>query len=408
MALDLDFLTEIVNINWDVEEQALLVTSSNPLIAVALDTGETFSGVNSGASGQLLLNTFTVLSKGIVVYGKPRNGDACFMACVDEITILRGVQDIDGDMEGIVWSPIHSVPLTSGRGLTALSFAGDAFFITYSTDTDYLPFCAVSFDGVSFSEIGNIYPSVPLLDVGGEPNEEKISGAIAHNGTSYAAAGMFDTTPSHYSPTLEITPADYAMMWGFSGDATNWSSGYSPDEVTNPGANPAPVFTDVPGGFTSTVGFTNIAGGNGLFVAAATTREGPFIVQKPTETFTIATTRPTASAAISSNGSSWITIRLPGAIQGNYIYDAVSSINIYNSRSVAASVAFIKTGAKSGYFVISATGDVEEHSVQTSAGSWCWKGDGSSWSLVKQAGEDNFGTVSAIAKDLSSTKIVRI
>src|SRR5262245_9475292 len=71
-----------------VAEQGLLQIGST---AVALDTGESFGGMSTGATGTLIATKpFTVLTSGIVVYGQPQHGKPCFMACTDGTTILRG------------------------------------------------------------------------------------------------------------------------------------------------------------------------------------------------------------------------------------------------------------------------------------------------------------------------------
>jgi hypothetical protein len=391
MALDLDFLTRVVNVKWTgAPEQGLLATGSvfslDTMVAIALDTGESFPGISCGATG----NAITVLTSGIVVFGEPRDGDACFMACIDGRTILRGIDD---DKGGIAWSPIHNV-----AGLTALSFAKDAFFVTYSMDKTTDPLCALSFDGQSFSEIGNIYSSVPP-----SPPDLRFSGAIAHNGTGYAAAGMYQAIPSQYDQNGAdvFFPDDYSMMWAFSNNGTAWGSGYSPNETTNPGANPvgAPLAD-----FISA--YTNIAGGAGLFVAAATTRI-PWVAipVEDTGTHNIMVTRATASAAVSDDGHSWTTIPLPGVIEGDY-----SDRGTKNNSSYSDSVAFIKTenNGSGGYFLISSNGILTQGEFERPAVSWCHKGDGHSWSLIKSdtGGANGYGTVSAIAKDLSSTRIV--
>lgn len=394
-----DFFNRIVNVHWPKQvvpvgflvEQGLLVTdASTPTTAVALDTGESFSGVNSGASGKLLaLKPFTVLTAGIVVFGKPRDGAACFMACVDGSTILRGVQDISGTIEEkIVWSSVYSVP----PRITALSFAGDGFFVTYGSGGTNSS-CAVSFDGMNFSEIGSLYSGVPTADT-----DSQTAGSVAHNGQSYATAGLFSTT-APYPP--KITNDDSNLMWASSSDGFGWSSGYNGSVTGDPGTNAGPIYLGSDGG----TAFTTIAGGAGQFVAAATAR-GLF----STGTFDfddneIFVTLSTAAAAISSDGGSWSTIKLPGAIEGNKILGGVTN----EASSFASSVAFIttgvsKTGVRTGYFIISGNGGTETPDRAVAA--WCWTGDGSSWSLVKQG--ETFGAVSAIAKNLSATEIVNI
>jgi hypothetical protein len=370
-----------------VAEQGLLATTS---AAIALDTGESFSGMNSGATGRLR-NTkpFTVLSSGVVVYGQPREGDPCFMACVDGTTILRGHQDIGGSMEGIVWDPVYSVPIIdSSYGLCALSFAGGGFFVVRQTSKTSSS-CAVSFNGTDFSEIGNLYSGVSIAS---PDRDSQTPGSVAYNGREYATAGINDSSPGY--PGI-IAAADFGMMWSSSADGSSWSSGYTtPVETADPGTNAVPLNL-APGAQA----YTTVAGGAGRFVAAATSRS----IFPSAEFEGVTFSYSTAAAAVSSDGSSWTTAKLPGAIEANRVEGVETNV----ASSYGVSVAFVKTGSNTGYFVISAGGSISAAPDFTEA-SWCWKGDGQSWQMVKQAGDASFGTVSAVAKDLSATKIVTV
>jgi hypothetical protein len=377
----LDFPTQIVNVHWGgVPEQGLLSTDAG---AIALDSGETFPGIFAGASGTLDSSTFTVLTNGVVVYGEPRDGDACFMACIDGMTIRRGIQDVD-DADKIAWSTVYTVtPSASGYGLSSLSFAGGAFFVTYLTNSRSASFCAISFDGLVFSEIGNLYAGVPILsDEGGQ-----IPGSVAYNGSRYATAGTYDHNVNSPNPVAD----DFNMMWATSNDGRSWSSGYSDSETTNPG-----IRADGIGLPNSGVAYTTIAGGTGLFVTAATDRGQPWPV------LSITTTRATAAAATSTDGRSWTTVDLPGVIQGK-------RTSAVDSSSSSASVVFVRDNPEdetAGYFLISANGGTQTGAVRTTK-SWCFRGDGHTWAEVKSASNaGGYFTVSAIAQDLSSTKIV--
>lgn len=373
-----------------IAEQGLLKIGNS---AVALDTGDTFPGMATGATG-LLINTkpFTILTPGIVVYGKPQHGRACFMACTDGATILRGHQDVGGDMEGVVWDPVYTVP---NNNFSALSFAGGVFFVVQFGSGKMDSACAVSFDGENFSEIGNIYAGVPPISV----HDSLTPGAVAFNGRGYATSGYFLTDPNYPNVIVE---GDFNMAWASSPDASGWSVGYTPDEMTSPGSYP---YGRGIAGF-----LTSIAGGAGRFIATATTRksfQSTFPVPGTSGTqFTIYVVS-TAAAALSSDGNSWTATNLPGAIEGLYEDDGNASFtNISNSAS--SSVVFVKTGVKTGYFVITARGSVDKPRQPTRFASWCWKGDGSSWQLVKQADDASLTVVSAIARDLSSTKILSV
>src|SRR5215831_14236965 len=371
-----------------VAEQGLLRVNGS---ALALDTGETFGGVSTGATGRLVgSQIFTVLTSGIVVYGQPQQGDACFMACIDGYTVLRGHQDVGGDMEGIVWDPVYS----SANGVSGLSFAGGGFFVVQYGSANLDSACAVSFDGENFSEIGNIYAGIPDID---PPHTSLVPGTVAFNGRSYAAAAWFFGTPN-YPNVIQID--DFNMAWASSSEGTGWSVGYTPDEMSEPGANPYAIGGSI---------YTSIAGGNGLFVAAGTSRttfQTTFPVPGTGGEEFSQYVYPTAAAVVSSDGNSWSAVNLPGATEASY---AELGGGYYSSSdSVSSSVAFIRTGS-GGYFVMSATGFSRSGAAPIEPASWCWKGSGSSWQLIKQASDFSLGgSLSAVAQNLSGTKIVQI
>ncbi len=378
-----------------VAEQGLLALDiGGASTAIALDTGESFSGISTGATGRLISATpFTVLTPGIVVWGQPRNGNACFMACVNGTTILRGIEDVGGDMEGIVWNPVYTAD-----GLIALSFAGGGFFVVYQpSDSGRLDSsCAVSFDGLSFSEIGNLYGGLPSLSL----HDGLTPGSVAFNGRGYATAGMYFSDANY---PQYLAARDSNMAWASSGDGSSWSASCSPDEMTDPGMN-ADYINLASTGYA----YTTIAGGAGRFVAAATSRS---VFQS---TFPVPGTGgeefskwvfPTAAAAVSNDGSSWTTVKLPGATEGNFVQHDATFYS--TAESDALSVAFVRTGGSGGYFIITANGAMQSGGDTTSA-SWCWKGDGYSWQMVKQANDASLRILSAVAQNLSATKIVTV
>src|SRR5580765_3377905 len=387
-----DILTRVYNVHWDTEEeqQALLQIGDS---AVALDTGESFHGIATGASGTLK-NDFTVLSSGVVVYGTPRDGDPCFMACTDGITIRRGSQaDLD---DPILWETVFIVPaeVDSGWGLTALSFAGDAFFVGYQISELEL-FYTASFDGIHFKAIGNPYADVPTT----ASHAQQVSGSVAKNGEVYATVGIF----SHQDNFPEIITTDNNMMWSMSNDGRSWDSGFSYPEIANPGIRPDWIDLGSDGGRA----YTTVAGGAGIFVAAGTVKSAFKRYTDDVIGDTSQNIHPTAAAVVSSDGSSWHGTPLPGAFTANYEPVVGGGLGTVTDESVSLSVAFIKQG-DNGYFVISANGTKVTSGDPLIAGSWCWKGDGHTWDMVKHSDAADFGVVSAIAKDLSSTTIVTI
>jgi hypothetical protein len=397
-----DYFNRIVGVHWRepafaVAEQGLLAITSGGVSssAIALDTGESFGGMSSGASGLLRSSKpWTVLSSGIVVYGQPKEkaSKPCFMACTDGKTIQRGTEDVGGDMEGIVWEAVYSLD-----NVWALSFAGGGFFVMsgdlYHGSSDRIS-CAVSFDGENFSNIGNIYSGVPTSGA----HFTQTPGSVASNGQGiYASAGVFFQDDNY----PRIQTSDNNMMWASSNDGQSWNSGYSYPEAADPGIRPVAIFVGAGSG-----AYTTIAGGNGRFVAAATAHslfQSTVAVPGTGGTEFIKYVRPTAAAAISSDGSSWTTKKLPSATEASYVELGGGNYNIAESNSI--SVAFVRTSGVAGYFLITANGYMQEGASQSSQ-SWCWKGDGSSWSIIRQVDDPSYGTVSAIAKNLSATKIV--
>lgn len=402
------FLERIVGVHWPKKEegggiaiaepeQALVVFDSESGSSVALDTGDSFGGTISGASGRLglgvLSTRFTVLSSGVVVYGKPINGDACFINC-DGNAVMRGTHS---DVGTINWDSVYSVGNSKRFGL---SFGGGAFFLlTEDEDTNVL--CTVSTDGVHFSGGSNPFANVPEND----NIRGRSPGSVAGGTDIFVATGQVNSVPNAFLEDNSIVSGDSAMMWAASSTGAAWASGYSPDELTDPG--------QLSGGTSlgSTDAMATVAYGNGVFVSVATKRTNFFWFSSGIPSTTHYTTRPTAAAAVSSSGSSWSTVALPGAVQANY------NVGGANSASESNAVAFIKTGEiksdvagvppiPTGYFVMTANGGSSPPGPIYSDNG-CWRGDGGSWSRV-MSGTTTFGHVSAIAKDLDKTTIVRI
>jgi hypothetical protein len=415
-----DYFDRIVNVHWpkrggptfEEPEQALVVTDFDAGTAVALDTGETFSGTLCGASGRLasedgtFTTRFTVLSRGLVVYGKPANGDACFMACVDGTTIMRGTHSpISGVEPSIIWDTVYTA---TGGSTCGLSFGGGAFFILTQTPDDDIIRCAISTNGTSFSGGGNPFAGVPTDDI----TRGRQSGSVASNGGGlFAATGEVTRIPNYFLEDNSIVSGDDAMMWGSSSDGASWSTGYSSDEITNPGQFASGTLL----GSSQCSAMATVAGGNGIFVSVATQRTKFFWFSSGIPLRTYYVTRATAAAAVSSDGSFWSTIPLPGAIEANYVLvQAGDHPGNVNSQSQSDAVAFIQTGeiksdisglppVPTGYFVMTANGAHKDSIIDGG----CWRGDGNSWSRVLSGGTP-FGHVSAIAKDLDQTTIVRI
>lgn len=382
-----DFFDRIVNVHWPEEGglaalfipmQGLLASYtgavlSGELIAQALDSGQTFSDTNMGATGM----GYTVLTRGVICFGKPRNGDPCFLACPDcsngaFASVLRGtLSDIKGNLDDfsveLKWESV-----SEGK-VIAVSFAAGAFFIVYQDPTVHDPVTVeASYDGLNFSTTQAISANEQLNPVGG---------SVAGLENSYVLGASVDVgTPE--DPYYGIHGN---LAWAISSDGVGWNFDYNSSLLGNPGA--------LIGQFFSIASASNIAAGNGVFVAASTDKKSiisdselPYITH-------------TAAASMSTNGTDWSTNILPGAIAAGG-----------NSYSFSTCVVFVptefdvKTGESIGYFLCGGYGNDEG---TTKGGVWV-STTGSGWSQVLQNVETFNWTLSIIAKDLSQTKIVRV
>src|SRR5580765_8265493 len=136
-------------------EQALVGVFSNipyfagaTVKAIALDSKRTFDDVAAGASGL----GFTVMTRGLICFGEPRDGEPCFMAVPGykhdpnggAQAIKRGTLRADGTLQ---WSDIGG-----GIDLCALTFAGGAFHAVYCAKSGYGPTrIDTSFDGKTWN-----------------------------------------------------------------------------------------------------------------------------------------------------------------------------------------------------------------------------------------------------------------
>jgi hypothetical protein len=246
-----DALTRIYNVKWGtVLEQGLVadypMVSGGPALgpptAYALDTGERFSGVNMGASGL----GYTVLTAGLVCFGAPRDGDACFMAYPDYNIITNMSQDaiikrgkLKGDGTVLEWKTAGG-----GRGLVALTFAGEAFHAVYCDEDTGATRIETSFDGVNWLS-KPAFPAQDKFDCGGAVafngdvlNED---GSVKTRG-SYAAAGTLEVaTPEDADPAYSLSTIS-SLMWCTAAapkeneTAMTWTFGTVAGPDNNPGA----------------------------------------------------------------------------------------------------------------------------------------------------------------------------
>jgi hypothetical protein len=402
-----DFLQRIVNVHWRkpvvpgglVVQQGLLATFDNEeghhapgsLKARALDSGQEFPDTNMGASGL----GYTVLTRGLVCFGTPRDGEPCFLACPDyfldtggqaEVAVLRGIKsglignETDHSIE-IAWQAVASGPVV------ALTFAAGAFFVVYQNTSDGGPTSiATSFDGRNFSA-AEAYPyDIKLNQTGGA-----VAGLVVNQTdpsrprTTYVSCGSLDADVDPDNPYFGIQTN---LAWATSSTGLGWGYDGNMDVVGDPGS------------FVGQTGGTNVASavaaGNGLFVAAATHKTVvlndaglPYVTHQ-------------GAVATSTSGSGWSTTALPGAV--------TATKNTYSSTSCVVFVQTdvdLKTGQPTGYFLCGGHG-YDGNISDFSPFGGVWRSvDGHGWSHIIPNRIYNV-TLSAIAKDLGSTKIARV
>jgi hypothetical protein len=424
--------TKIVDVHWGVADQQGLVAeyriNFNPVsgdtsllypdfTAYALTTGDVFDNVNMGASGF----GYTVLTRGLICFGKPKNGPSCFLVAPDfdlrnpdsftrSLMIRRGVIDPEDDDNRLIWQPVGG-----GAGLVALSFAGEAFFATYIIGgNNGGARIEMSLDGINWAGT-DVYPG----DIG------SFGGSVANNGTKtkpggYASAGYVVIDPDDFpdgGPT-------------FSGDTFNlaWAAAPPRPVVVTP---PDPEEGD-PGTFTLDWHYNQAKGMNGQPGSKLDAGYGPYsfgsTIGGGKKKFVAAGTRKenllrnlpagqprripnhTAAACVSSNGTSWTPVVLPGVTQADHTF---SNEGDTDASSYGTCAAFIRTKADDGYFLCGQYGynwrtdgaGGFEYNDNTSV----YKSDnGTSWGQVRNSAGSGrmFLTLSAIDRDMG--EVVRL
>lgn len=427
-----DILTRAIRLEWtEGEFQPLLAvyTGSPPVdktpVATALDSGQTFDGVNAGASGL----GYTVLTKGLVCFGTPRDGVACFLAAPDwkldafnteSITIKRGKVETDEDgSQHLRWHDVGG-----GPGLVALTFAGAAFHAVYCEDSGFGPTkIATSFDGRNWNEQPDAFP-VGTFE---SPVSMGITGgAVAFSGEPETTEGIYAAAGKAVVDTPDEDPA-----WAEFRTVPNlaWSTATGPPPP-DPDGDPPPIthlewsygsITNPrgnPGANTSDPQLINmqatIAGGNDVFVAAALERDVPVIdfAGKPR-----AIPVSTAAVAFSSTGSEWKNTVLDGVQKGMREVQAEGGHDkTGDSRTLA--VLFVRNEIKEdSYFVCSTFNTYHDQAESETATIWGTvhkSYDGKKWNLIKSVGAKGDGKfnycfgLSAIDADLDNTTIVHL
>lgn len=357
-------------------------------------------------------NTVVCAGDKFVAYGKPRDGEACFVTVTRDGTVEQGLPDPHG---GINWSGTLAASLPAGSGATSCSFAGGMFFISYTNpdidgDAAYL---AVSTDGSNFTH--GVEPFLGVLNVAigtggtyynGDPDgvPTPLGGNVAFN----KATGTYVTTGTYNrryigefleAPGENFTPDNELIslitsnfMSSVSTDGINWR----PKFDTSEGGGQHPEIDGTTSIFGCNNGSTNVTFGNGIFVAST-----GFKINYPFNTNGLFPagylTRSACSVAISRDGVSWTNLRLPNTVSSGPIgFDAGGEGTV---------VRFFKTkkatknapNAPTGFFV--ATGLEYDKAVEfnTTFASKAWVSlDGSSWLLTKNFPNESYWILTAV------------
>jgi hypothetical protein len=327
--------------------------SFNPVPEYALAAnGQMYGGMATGASGA----GFTVLSAGFVTFGTVRFAGAgglgettrsCFLVSDGNIVEMGVVKNND-----IEWTMVYSPP----GAVLALSFAGDAFFVTYAGE-DY------NDSKLAFSVSGDVFQdgisaiTIPMQHY----FYDGLAGNVAYNNGVYAVVGNIGLAdPERYSFTD-------TLCWATSGDGTAWGSGYNLTQLTDPGGTYG-IFT------------SNIAAGGGVFMAA-TGKTNVFASSvEPFPDYSI----QSCAYATSIDGQSWATHELAGAV--------VRSSHEQGDRGgCSTAITYVSTGKDSGYFVVAGqeTGGASGAGTFEPATSKLWVNGG----LVKAEDSDAFSPI---------------
>ncbi|MGY3494184.1 hypothetical protein [Bradyrhizobium sp. USDA 4502] len=348
----LDPFQNIVNVQF-VSQEAVLGIDKTPIVdddlSMTITTiskdgttwDEGFGKSSNAASG--LGNTVVCKGRRFVAFGKTRDGGSCFITVADsggaiERGIERGVLDDQGKL---TWTPVTSV---AADRVWACSFAGGAFFVSYSKDDNAL--LAVSFDGQTFAK-GNPFPGVAEAAIGtgydpGDRSPDPFIGSVAYDkdNSRYVVTGGYTRS---YIGTFTLSggtnffaTSDFNFMSSTSSDGRSWTPYFDRSESEGDAGTATKKTIQASKEFAATTCF-----GNGVFVASSAYKKRLLSTGLP-----IWVNKPICSVAVSSNGRDWTNIQLP---------DATSSLTRSGS---ALSVVFIKSRKVSnpdskGFFIAS-------------------------------------------------------
>lgn len=374
----LDPYQNIVNVNWgSVTEQFLLglnapSTTGTHFTQAEAEDGTIWADKSFGASGLGL----TVISAGCIAFGyvTDSNGNKtrCFMRAQTPSEFGHEPRKIymGTVFEGeLTWSEVYEVP----DNVVAVSFANDAFFISYPAGI------VVTRDGQSFVDVGNPFGSfslsTPPTSVAYLPPKKKSDPGIYCCVASVAVSEI----------SGDVLVSGFSLAWATSRNGTSWSADYQPD-----------VFLE-PGGVNAIPPNTSITVGNGKFYVAGAGKhtfsdeEGEFVLSS-------------AAVYTSIDGRSWAKTELPGSqMNPSRPVRVDSSFGIVFVRDPTVK------GTK-GYFIVTAQSTGGPSFTDNSRVYRSY--DGLSWTQIRSMNSDVFdakrwNVVTAISKK-TTDKIVLV
>lgn len=434
----LDLYQAIVNVQWAALKQVVIGMPNKQFgdrpETMTTKDGKIFNtddfgvGSFSGASGL----GQTVIGKGyhLVAFGKPRDGDACFIM-VDgnwfrgtDNSIRRGViNPASGKLE---WSIIGTFPsaVFSGKNVGAFSccFAGEAFFIQYLTNDGNNVHMAVSFSGTVFSYGIQPFNGVDATAVcnphGIGPNAPSpIGGSVAYDkeNKKYVTTGSFTRTyhcnyivHGFEDEVLETTATDNNFMSSVSRDGTSWtakfdlSQGWGVDNTTN---STKDIGNSSAG--ASTVCFSEALG---LFVASSAYKKKDQNQSNGagganTQTFPIFI--PAAGVATSTDGVIWTN--KPIGTPSSRVYGVGDQYSFGNT------VTFVKTGAidqatgSNGFFLLGVNGGTNAEAPPARSATEMWRSeDGVTWKRTRTSGPAFPAAMTQINKNINPDKVLYV
>lgn len=403
----LDPYQNIVNVNFSSPQEAVLgvgphVVDPDTITEISKDGSDWELGFGSGATAASGLGfTVAASTNTMVVFGKPRDGDACFIAIniTSGIEVRRGVPDGHG---GLAWATVATLPATDVFRPRTVSFAGGAFFISYTLmDNATNSFLAASFDGRAFTLGINAFSSVP----GGDPDyggatPAPVGGGVAYNPKTkiyvttgyFTRAYRFDIFPDVSGPPHTSFASDSNFMWATSSSGLTWIAGYDVSQAGG-GGGPSAMSGQAIG---SVGGLPSVCFGAGLFVAAT------YFKLPITDTiggYPLTLLVSACAIATSPDGQTWTNRRLPGSSAAGRIFGVSALVG------TGECIGFFKTSGSDangpkGFFVTAgyeSQSSLANFHLVDRAKLWT-SSDGVTWELVRSVDHSFDWILSAINK----------